>query len=242
MQNITAEDIERYWAKVEIAGPDDCWPWRAGMHSMGYGAFSIRLPGGGYRMKPAHQISAFLSYGPSNGRYALHSCDNRPCCNPRHLRYGTQTDNMQDAKQRGRLSAPPIHRGPAPHRNMPKGEDVKTSKMTNATVAEIYKLRLTGMSSMELAKRFDIDKSTILDIIGGRYWAHQLGANGNPTLAELAAIERNTKPGAKITMDMARAIKTAIAAGETGRSIALRFGIHFASVSDIKQGKTWREA
>lgn len=242
MQNMLPDDIDRYWAKVGIAGPDDCWPWLAGMHSAGYGAFSIRLPGGGYRMKPAHQISAFLAYGPSNGRYALHSCDNRPCCNPRHLRYGTQTDNMQDAKKRGRSSPPPIHYGPAPHRNMPKGEANANSKMTNATVAEIYRLRLTGMSSVELAKRFSLDKSTMLDIISGRHWSHQLGVNGNPTLDELKAVEHNKTPGAKITPEMAREIKIALAAGETGRSIARRFGLHFGSVSDIKRGLTWRDA
>lgn len=37
-----------------------------------------------------------------NGRQALHSCDNPNCINPKHLRWGTISDNMRDAYARGR--------------------------------------------------------------------------------------------------------------------------------------------
>jgi len=33
----------------------------------------------------------------------LHSCDNRKCCNPNHLRAGTGKDNYRDALERNRL-------------------------------------------------------------------------------------------------------------------------------------------
>ncbi len=32
-----------------------------------------------------------------------HTCDNPPCMNIKHLRVGTQADNIQDAVRRGRL-------------------------------------------------------------------------------------------------------------------------------------------
>ncbi len=51
----------------------------------------------------------------------------------------------------------------------------------------------------------------------------------------------NRRPGAKITTEIARDIKARLAAGETGRAIAGRHGLHFGSVSDIKRGLTWRD-
>ena len=231
----------KFWARTHVAESDECWLWMAGKNSAGYGVLSVER-------KPmlAHRFSLALHRGQSipPGVFVLHSCDNPRCVNPRHLRMGTQKENSRDAWDRGRASPPPRNDGPGhwTKTRALKGSAIGTSKMTDAAVAEIYRLRMAGMSSPKLAKRFGLDKSTVLDIIGGRYWAHLLGVDGNPTLAELSAIERNTKPGAKITLEMARKIKAAIATGETGRSIALRFGIHFASVSDIKRGLTWREA
>jgi hypothetical protein len=37
------------------------------------------------------------------GYYVLHSCDNRKCINPEHLRIGTQKDNMTDRRKNGRF-------------------------------------------------------------------------------------------------------------------------------------------
>jgi hypothetical protein len=38
--------------------------------------------------------------------FVLHTCDNRACCNPRHLYIGTQKDNMQDRERRNRMEHP----------------------------------------------------------------------------------------------------------------------------------------
>lgn len=124
---------------------------------------------------------------------------------------------------------------------VPKGEAVKTSKLTEADVIKIRQLRVSGASSCDIAKQYDMDASTIKDIIKGHRWKHVFGMPGCPTLGELLAVKPNTKPGAKITPEIAKDIKRRLANGETGRSIARLYGIHFASVSDIKTGKTWRD-
>lgn len=39
------------------------------------------------------------------GHVVRHKCDNPPCINPDHLETGTQADNVQDAKSRGRVAS-----------------------------------------------------------------------------------------------------------------------------------------
>lgn len=245
MINLTSVETEKFWSRIERRGPEECWPWTAGHNGLGYGIFYVGSKDT-RRGVLAHRISLTLEKGERPSAFCLHSCDNPGCCNPGHLRWGTQRDNVADAQARKRHRNPPdVRSNPRWNARMvdalPKGEAHPHAKMTNETVAEIYRLRLSGAGSSTIAKSVDLDRSTVLDIIRGRYWAHQLGRDGNPTLAELDAIPTNTKPGAKITATMVAEIKKALAAGETGRSIASRFGIHFASVSDIKRGATWRD-
>ena len=97
-------NARRFWAKVDVRGPDDCWPWTGGkpptkQGGPGYG----RVVFGGRRRKAhavAWELSSGLDVGPT---YILHSCDFPPCCNPAHLRPGTKRDNIHDAQARGRL-------------------------------------------------------------------------------------------------------------------------------------------
>jgi len=107
---IRRQNLEtRFWPKIDISDDDDCWPWIArAKHPFGYGRMTA---GRGMNLK-AHQISWALKYGAiPDGMFILHSCDNPECCNPHHLKIGTQKDNMQDCKHRGRLSPPPVHIG-----------------------------------------------------------------------------------------------------------------------------------
>lgn len=88
-------DIDLFWSKVKIAGPDECWEWTAAKFKAGYGA--IRC---GDRTVYAHR----LSYRIENGVWpniCRHKCDNRGCVNPAHLCTGTQKDNMRDVAERG---------------------------------------------------------------------------------------------------------------------------------------------
>lgn len=91
------------WAKVDrSAGPDGCWPFTGSTMHNGYG----HLGGEGGRGAPtlaAHRVAYEDAVGPiPAGMYVLHTCDNRPCCNPAHLWIGTQGDNLRDMWAKGR--------------------------------------------------------------------------------------------------------------------------------------------
>ncbi len=97
-------DIETFWASIDTSGgPDACWPWKCARNRLGYGRVWTT------RERRAAQVAWELTNGPwPYGMFACHTCDNPPCCNPDHIFPGTQLENIQDAKEKGRLVPPPL--------------------------------------------------------------------------------------------------------------------------------------
>jgi hypothetical protein len=85
--------LECFWDKVEVRGPDECWPWKRAKNKQGYGQVTINR-----KQQPAHRVAWELSTGQEmpTDLLALHSCDWKPCCNPGHVRPGTGKDNAAD--------------------------------------------------------------------------------------------------------------------------------------------------
>lgn len=94
------------WSKVDIRSPDECWPWK-GSRNGEYGRTQI-----GGKNYYAHRVIFDLANpgvielaapkDKSASGFLRHSCDNPPCCNPRHLLPGTYQDNVDDKVSRGR--------------------------------------------------------------------------------------------------------------------------------------------
>lgn len=97
--NLTPQQLDAFWSKVDVRGEDECWCWIAGTQSKGYGSFWIS--GKSYN---AHRVSFMIANGYMPTLLVLHSCDVRRCVNPKHLREGTQLDNVQDMMDRGRAN------------------------------------------------------------------------------------------------------------------------------------------
>ncbi len=216
---------ERFWSKVQKSD-GGCWEWTAHRNRKGYGRFSVNAAIG---PRFAHRLAFADAFGriPA-GKFILHGCDNPACVNPAHLRIGTAKENVADMDERQRRVTPAVN-----------GEANPFSKLTDEKVTAIRAAYIDGMPRTELSASFDVNPLTLQDIIYGRSWTHLFGVNGSPTLADLRAARR-ARPGAKITEETVKEIRRRLATGEQGKDIAEAYGIHKATVSDIKCGKIWR--
>lgn len=89
-----AKAIARFWSKVIVTGPDECWicdTSHGAIYWFGRPIFVAR-------------VSWFIHHGIMPELDVLHKCDNPDCVNPSHLFLGTQTDNMIDMWRKGRAN------------------------------------------------------------------------------------------------------------------------------------------
>jgi hypothetical protein len=249
---------QRFWAKVAKGGPEECWLWLATKNNHGYGMIWAGKPDGNKTL--AHRVSYELHFGPIptdttlyHGITVLHRCDTPACVNPAHLFLGTQTINVADKVQKGRHrwghnpnNKPPIFRGEdhyfRKHPEMVKrGEAVHNAKLTNADVLDIWRRRLRGESHGVIARNYSLDRSTVKDICDGERWGHLLAKDGAPTIEQLQAVP-NAKPKTKLQAADIPTIRAMMVTGLNNHQIADKYGVHHATISDIRRGVTWAGA
>jgi hypothetical protein len=183
--NPSAKDIERFWSKVDIKGPDDCWEWKEFKAGGGYGRFWLNNEG-----VVASRVAWVIANGPiDDGLFVCHHCDNPGCCNPSHLFVGTYLDNVADRVAKGRCGKQCgkdhwVYRHPEciqrgeNHwtKRMPeiscRGEKSNWAVLTAKSVKEIREIRKSGMSYAKIAKMFNVHRGTVGHIIRGSTWAH----------------------------------------------------------------------
>ena len=127
----------------------------------GYGVVCV-LPIG--RELKAHRVAWVLHNGvpiPPESPVVRHSCDNPSCVNPAHLMTGTQTDNVNDAVERGRNSAG-------------KGERHHLAKLTEDDIREIRKLKGEGATCRALGRQFGVGGDQISRICTLKVWQEVL--------------------------------------------------------------------
>ncbi len=172
---------ERFWSKVDIRGPDECWPWMAGT-SHGYGEFS---PTHGTTVR-AHRFAYELVKGPIPADLGvLHKCDFKPCCNPTHLWPGTEMDNSRDCVAKGRQARGESHgshlhpermargerNGSCTHpERLARGECNPSAKLTEDKVREARRLFAEGHSKRAIGRLMGVTDVNIGFIVRGKTW------------------------------------------------------------------------
>lgn len=143
------DPIERFNQKYIVDENTGCWNWIGYIEPNGYGHASFKD-----KTIRAHRLSYILFKGNLDENLVIcHSCNNRSCVNPDHLREDTRKSNSID---------------------MVNSKNQRQQKLTVQQVIEIKK-RLTnwypGLNT-QLAKEFNVNNRTISQIKTGKRWSH----------------------------------------------------------------------
>lgn len=143
-----------FWTNLRKDGT--CWIWQGAVDSRGYGHLRWFR-----KVMRAHRLAYELSKGaiPTGGGYhgtvVMHSCDNRLCCNPGHLRAGSHADNMSDMKTKGRRLA--------------KGAGTANGR-AKLTPEQVQAIRADGRGKRTIAPEYGISPAQVQRIRKGVQW------------------------------------------------------------------------
>src|SRR5580765_5892458 len=107
---------KKFYSQIDKTG--DCWEWKGSLNAGGYGKFANTT---------ASRAVWKYEYGNIPiSMQVCHTCDNRKCCNPKHLFLGTITENMKDKNAKNRQA---------------KGSKIGSSILDEEKVLNIRKMR-----------------------------------------------------------------------------------------------------
>lgn len=104
------------------------------------------------------------SWEDANGRRVpegydvCHRCDNRRCVEPSHLYLGTRSENMMDARDRGRL-------------RVPYGVAITLDR-----ARQIRQMHASGMSRRDIAAVIGCSYKVVKDVVRGHTWRERRSA------------------------------------------------------------------
>lgn len=155
---------DRFWSKVDVGQPDECWEWQGFTDRIahpipGYGTIRRKVDGVSKCVK-AHRVAYESVNGAiPEGMHVLHTCDNRPCCNPAHLFLGTALDNSRDKYSKNRQV-------------IRRGEVSGMAKLKDDDISDIRLLLSMGCTHKHIAREFGVSRTAITSIKAGHTWRH----------------------------------------------------------------------
>jgi len=167
--DLREDDLKRFWKKVKKGAPNECWVWTGSTTQRGYGQFCIRD-----RRVVAHWILLPVLPDRSKGEQACHKCDNPPCVNPAHIFIGTQVDNMQDCKSKGRMHFPTNKELDSMRAKIIhfKGIEVWNHKLDTEQVRQVITSPQFHGINRHFSRMFGVSEQVISGIRKGHRWKH----------------------------------------------------------------------
>lgn len=204
---------------VPTLPPAQCWPWKGHIDRNGYGALNRRG-----RVMRAHRFvyEALVAPIPA-GNVLMHSCDNPPCVNPRHLTPGTDADNNADCVSKRRHVF---------------GERMWSAKLTEEQVVEARTKYATGSySQLELAREYGLTDGPMWELLHGITWKYLPGAAPTP-----GGLTRGSRSHfAKLNEAIVMEIRQKYATGNYSQTeLASEYGLTPTPMSQLLRGITWK--
>lgn len=139
---------------AKFADPDRCLLWPFAIYQDDYAWWA-----GGRRRAPkryAHRIVCELAHGPvpSSQHQVAHSCGNKGCVNPHHLRWATRVENEADKILHG-LANQGMRHG-----------------MAKLSDQDVLQIRRSQLSQAILAAQFNVSQATISRVRARTHWRH----------------------------------------------------------------------
>jgi hypothetical protein len=140
----------RFLELAVTSATDDCIPWPFYCMANGYGQVGDH---GGMRL--AHRVLCEMAHGPAlfDGAQAAHSCANRSCVNPQHVRWATQAENEDDKRGHGTWDT-----------------RKSSAKITAEIARQIREDRNTGLTHKQIAELRGTSKAIVTQVLNFRSW------------------------------------------------------------------------
>ena len=179
----------------------------------GYVRFNL-WHNGKTRSVAVHRLVAEIYLPNPDNKPIVNHKDGNPSNNRLdNLEWSTISENVKHAYATGLASV---------------GEKCTVAKLTEADVLQIIECMNNNMSVVQVAARFNVTPSAVSHIWNGKTWKH---------LKRPKILSKNYKGKLKCT-DIPN-IRQMIAKGDSDSDIAKVYGIHSASINNIRHGKNW---
>ena len=203
---------KRFFAKVDVRGPNECWEWDAESGKQ----FVIAPPD--KRVRPHYAAWYLAGLAPPVKHRLYRVCGNLACVNVAHMS-AVKPDWLKRQRSQGRED---------PTKPGPKRGSGKNSSLDVKTVMSIRSRIADGERMATLADEYGVSKSTLILIKAGKHWATE----GLPSINR----KSNFRKGSKLRPEDIHVIEMELARGVSYREIMGWFGVNKTTVYKIARG------
>jgi len=155
ISNVLFPELAKYLnSNVKLAA-NGCLEWDSCISPEGYG-IALETIRKEYGTSLVHRLVYLCTYGffPTGGLVVRHTCGNKACCHPGHLRDGTPGEVAEDRAKRGLT---------------PRGEKHWRAVLT---ANDVVSIRSSDLKHTVIARQFGVTPLTIHNIRKRKTWKH----------------------------------------------------------------------